>query len=142
MPLSRKTKLVIILIFGILIIGTVLTQSDRLKLFVNDQPKETSPISSEIIADLKIGYDSQEKNYNSISIKSGATALDLIQQIATISSSGKGEMAFITTIDGRQADNGKKEFWEMLVNGKPSQVGAGTYKVQDKDKIEWRISTY
>ena len=77
-----------------------------------------------------------------VAIEQGKTALDLTKQVAKVETKGEGQNAFVTSIDGKIADSAKKEFWEFLVNGKPAEVGAGSYKLKDGDKIEWRISKF
>jgi len=75
-------------------------------------------------------------------IEEGKTALDLTKQVAKVETKGEGQNAFVISINGKVANSVKKEFWEFLVNGKPAEVGAGSYQLKDGDKIEWRISTY
>jgi hypothetical protein len=74
--------------------------------------------------------------------KVGKTALELLQTHAIAEVSGAGTSAFVTGINGRMADNAKKEFWAFYINGKPSQVGAGSYVTKTGDVIEWKIETY
>lgn len=59
-----------------------------------------------------------------------------------LTTTGSGINAYVTAINGRSADPKKNEYWEMLVNAKPSEVGAGSYILKKGDQIEWRISTY
>ena len=77
-----------------------------------------------------------------VELAKGETALDATKAAAEVVTSGEGETAFITSINGREADASKNEFWELVINGENAQVGAGGYKIQDDDKIEWRISIY
>ena len=72
----------------------------------------------------------------------GNSALAATLGVTKVETSGKDENAFVTSINGRAADTKKREFWELLVNGKSSEVGAGSYIIQNGDKIEWQISTY
>lgn len=70
----------------------------------------------------------------------GKSALDLLRvghQVQTKTYSGIGE--FVESIDGAQPDS--KHFWEFFVNGKSSNVGAGGYKTQNGDVLEWKLST-
>jgi hypothetical protein len=55
---------------------------------------------------------------------------------------GEGENAFVTAIGGRAADDSKKEFWSLSVDGEPAQVGAGTLETEDGQEITWTIETY
>lgn len=72
----------------------------------------------------------------------GKTALDVTDQNVDLETSGEGVNAFVTGINGRKADSDKKEFWELIINGKSSEVGAGSYTVKEGDKIEWKISNF
>ena len=67
------------------------------------------------------------------------TALDLLKtghKVGTKEFADIGE--FVESINTVKPD--KKHFWEFFVNGKPSSVGAGSYKPKDKDKLEWKLS--
>src|SRR4030043_556683 len=77
-----------------------------------------------------------------VEIEEGKTALDLTKKVAKVETKGEGENAFVTSFDGRSADEAQNEFWELVINGESSQVGAGSYKVKNGDKIEWRISKF
>lgn len=72
----------------------------------------------------------------------GKTALEATQAVAKIETSGEGINAFATGINGRVADSKKREFWELVINGKSADVGAGSYKIQNGDKLEWKLSLY
>jgi len=66
------------------------------------------------------------------------TALDLLKsnyQVVTKTFSGLGE--FVESINGIKPDS--KHFWAFYVNGKSSNVGAGSYTVKDGDKLEWKL---
>jgi hypothetical protein len=98
-------------------------------------------------ATLSINYGDDQKILSSatskdVEIEEGKTALDLTSEAATIEKTGEGKNAFITAINGEKADSSKNEYWELLINGKPSQVGAGSYAVRDGDKIEWSLSKF
>ena len=77
-----------------------------------------------------------------LTIKSGTTALGLIENTHLVVKKGEKQNAFITGIDGRLADTRKREFWAFYVNGKQAQVGAGSYVIKNNDTIEWKIETY
>jgi hypothetical protein len=88
------------------------------------------------------GAESQVLSVQDLEIEEGSSALDATKQVADVETSGEGEMAFVTSIDGKEADQAKKEFWELVINGKSSQVGAGVYKVKSGDEIKWQISKF
>jgi hypothetical protein len=72
----------------------------------------------------------------------GKTALEATESTVEVVTNGTGENAFVTSIDGREADAKKREFWEFLINGSQSQVGAGSYIVQNNDQIQWKITNF
>jgi len=75
-------------------------------------------------------------------IIAGKTALDLIKEKAKVVTKGESANAYVIEINGKLAEDSKKEFWAFYVNGKMAEVGAGSYKLKDGDKIEWRIEKY
>jgi hypothetical protein len=88
------------------------------------------------------GSGGQVLSVQELEIEKGSTALEVTNQVANVKTSGRGEMAFVTSIDGKEADASKNEFWELVINGESSQVGAGSYEVKSDDKIEWRINKF
>jgi len=75
--------------------------------------------------------------------RTGATALELLLEAdPSAEVTGEGENAFVTAIGGRAADDSKKEFWSLSVDGEPAQVGAGTLETEDGQEIKWTIETY
>ncbi len=91
---------------------------------------------------VQIKADSQTKDYQ-VKGAVGKTALEVTKEATSnVKMTGEGENAFITVIDGREASSDKKEFWKLVINGKDSQVGAGSYTVKENDKISWEIATY
>jgi uncharacterized membrane protein YkgB len=83
--------------------------------------------------------DSKEVTYKG---KDDITALALLKQNAKIETSGTGEMAFVTSINGVSADSTKNEYWAFDVNGQPATVGAGSYVTKDSDTIVWKLSSF
>lgn len=74
--------------------------------------------------------------------KDGQTALallkDLYPKTSTKTAEGMGE--YVTGINCRDA--GASEYWEFLVNGKSSDVGAGTYVTKSTDTLEWKLTSF
>jgi|GEM_PF-3334345 len=67
------------------------------------------------------------------------TALDLLTssyKVETKTFSGAGE--FVNSINGVKADT--KHFWEFIVNGQSSNLGASSYTVNNGDIIEWKLT--
>lgn len=93
-----------------------------------------------VSAVLKIG-DTVPKSFD-ISGFIGKSALTATESVTQVITNGTGVNAFITSIDGREADTKKKEFWEFKVNGTQAQVGAGSYIIQNNDEIQWKITNF
>ncbi len=73
----------------------------------------------------------------------GKTALDATEtSVKEIKTEGSGINAYVVSIEGRMADTKKNEFWELIINDKPSEVGAGSYIIKAGDKIVWQINTF
>ena len=75
-------------------------------------------------------------------IISGKTTLDLTKEKTSVKMKGEGVNAYLTEINSQKALNSKKEYWAFYVNGKMAEVGAGSYKLKEGDKIEWKIEKY
>lgn len=48
----------------------------------------------------------------------------------------------VTSINGRQADPAKKEYWSFYVNGKMAPVGPAEYITEASDVVEWKVESY
>ncbi len=73
----------------------------------------------------------------------GKTALEATKEkVNEIKTEGTGVNAYVTSLNGRAADTKNNEFWELTINGKASEVGAGSYIIKEGDKIIWQIKTF
>lgn len=143
MNLNPKTWLSIAAIIVVALIGWN---------FVNGSPENQDTSTREAVVEqvntvsasitINSGEEEQVLSVQEVKVNEGKTALDLTERVADVETSGEGEMAFVTSIDGIEADASKNEFWELVINGESAQVGAGSYEIKDGDKIEWRISTF
>lgn len=141
-----KKNLMLASVAALVLIGAGVT-------LVNQNTPKASPAKTEnkqvlssqakkVVATVVVKSDSKESKYD-LDKGVGETALD-VTKLATsdIKMTGQGENAFITSINGREASTAKKEFWELRINGKSSDVGAGSYIVKEGDVISWQIATY
>jgi len=85
---------------------------------------------------------SGQKDFIKQEIDVNMTALDLIKEKIKIVTKGEGVDAYVVEINGKLAEDSKKEFWAFYVNGKQATVGAGSYKLKEGDRIEWKLETY
>lgn len=94
-------------------------------------------------ATLEIKVDSTKQDFD-ITQQIGKTALEATQIAldGKVITSGTGSNSFVLGIAGRTADTKKHEFWKLVINGKDSEVGAGSYKIQNNDSVVWQIDNY
>lgn len=91
----------------------------------NSQPSTTSSVKAPVN---DVSYEGQ----------AGKNALEILKSgHKTDTKSYKGLGEIVTGIDGTKADS--KHFWSFYVNGKQSQVGAGSYVTKNGDKITWKL---
>ena len=70
------------------------------------------------------------------------TALDFTKEKAKVTTKGEGSSAYVVKINSKLAEDSKKEFFAFYINDKMAEVGAGSYKLRQGDKIEWKIEKY
>ncbi|OGK16644.1 hypothetical protein A2774_03260 [Candidatus Roizmanbacteria bacterium RIFCSPHIGHO2_01_FULL_39_12c] len=83
-----------------------------------------------------------QDDFSSYQIEEDKTALDLLKQSSSPVTVGEKENAYVAGINGIKAEAEKQEFWAFYVNDKMSSVGAGSYKLKNGDKIEWKVENY
>lgn len=103
-----------------------------------------SPAPSARIVVEKIPVEVKIEGEESISgqVIKDSTALDYLKANYEVVTNGEGVNAYVVEINGRRADDKKKEFWSFYINGKMAEVGAGSYILRSNDKIEWKIENY
>lgn len=79
------------------------------------------------------------EEYLSYRGQNGEDALTLLKKQASIE---KNTSSLVVGINGRKADDTKREYWAFYVNGKMAQVGPAEYQTKTGDKIEWKIEKY
>ncbi|OGM76067.1 hypothetical protein A2394_03340 [Candidatus Woesebacteria bacterium RIFOXYB1_FULL_42_36] len=137
---SRKMKKYLKIILPTVVIlsfGLIFWQAKTSGPVSKNQEGETAKKVSAVL----IINGSSPQSYE-ISEFVGKTALEATQSVAKVATNGTGENAYVTSINGYTADAKKREFWELDVNGSQSQVGAGSYIIQNNDEVQWKISNY
>jgi hypothetical protein len=129
-------KKIMLIAAGVLVVGAVAT---GLVVRMNNAgatktaQTQTTATPTPSVAAKTLSYDGVE----------GKTALELLKtKDSSAVTKGEGTNAYVTTINGYTASDTNKEFWALYVNGKQSEVGAGSYVTKSGDKIEWRIEKY
>ena len=73
----------------------------------------------------------------------GKTALELLEEKADdVGVIGVGANAYVTSINGVEAQESKSEFWALYVDGAAAQTGAGSLETETGQKIEWSLETF
>ena len=126
-------KLIFVFIFVLIIGGVFYSNTNwRGNVFKSITKNDAITVSQQI----------GDSKSNKVTIIEGSTALDLLNKESQVKTKGKKENAFVIKINDRIADETKREFWSFYVNGKQSQVGAGSYILIAGDRIQWKIETY
>lgn len=128
------------IIYGILLIAVVISGYNVWKI-VKSTPQGAVVDRNKITVTQKINIDSSGE-FVAYDENAGITALDLLQQTSIVRLQGTGVAAFVVGINDRIADSKKKEYWALYVNGIPASVGAGSYRINEGDKIEWKIEKF
>lgn len=137
--MTKNTKKLLLLVF-VLLLGFGFW---NLKLRNQKTVVQNEKTVVEYRANLTISDGQDVKSYD-VSQFIGKSALEATNAVldGKMTTNGTGTNAFVTSINGRIADPKKHEFWELDANGAETQVGAGSYIIQNGDKIEWKINTY
>jgi hypothetical protein len=105
----------------------------------DDEPATTPSGSASTSADAAASPEAQDVTELSYAGETGQTALDLLLvHDPDAQVSGEGEMAYVTAIHGRAAEDGQ-EFWALYVDGEMAQVGAGVLDTEDGQQIQWKL---
>jgi hypothetical protein len=143
MKFVQKNLLLSLAAFVILLGGGAYLWSQNNSTSTQPTSTTTSSEEKKTLITVKINDGVEEKSY-SLTEGVGQSALEVTQSATDgqVETNGEGANAYVTSISGRAASSDNKEYWELLVNGQSSQVGAGSYTVKEGDSIEWKISTY
>lgn len=71
--------------------------------------------------------------------RSGIDALTLLKEKTEVEQDKTG---MVVSINGRKANNEKREFWSFYVNRVQANVGSADYITKNDDIIDWKIETY
>jgi hypothetical protein len=132
--MKKYTKIILPVV--VLLIGLGVWQITTL-----NSGNQVENANQEVFANLKIENGVNSQSFD-ISGFVGKTALEATEAKTSVVANGKGVNAFVTSINSRQADTDKHEFWEFDVNGVETEVGAGSYIIKNHDEIEWKINNY
>lgn len=99
-----------------------------------------SPVDAPAGSDYSVNTTAiQSKDTVSHKGQAGKNALEILKSKADIEQNATG---LVVRIDGRKADETKREYWAFSVNGKMAAVGPEEYQTKNEDEIEWKIEKY
>jgi Domain of unknown function (DUF4430) len=101
-----------------------------------EQPKQEQKVTytSNIILVDKDGNTSNKE----ISIEKDQILMDAMKQNFEV----EENQGFISGIGSVKADDSKKEYLALYLNGEMASVGANDIKLQDGDEVSFKIETY
>lgn len=116
-------------ILVIAVVGIFLISPSALNKQKSDNPT-ISPASAQI---------SETKDSFAYKGKNDTDALTLLKERTEVMQDDSG---LVTSINGREADSGAREYWSFYVNNEMANVGPADYITKDSDNIEWKIESY
>jgi hypothetical protein len=125
----NKTILLSIVLFLVLVLAGFWFLKER--NFTEIKSLENTTEKQELVTESK-----DEFKYNG---KEGVDALTLLKEKTAVEQDKSG---MVVSINGRKADNEKREFWGFYVNGEMAQVGSADFKTKNSDVINWKIENY
>ncbi|OGK18486.1 hypothetical protein A2799_00695 [Candidatus Roizmanbacteria bacterium RIFCSPHIGHO2_01_FULL_39_24] len=137
---NPKVYLPIIVVVALLVVGFLFAK----KPVVSPETTKEAQAVQKISVEQKIFESTNdEKGFVKYTVSKGESALDLLKNSEPdVKMKDEGKNAFITSIRGSTADEAKKEYWALYINGEPAEVGAGSYILLPGDQIEWKIKTF
>ena len=126
-------------IYGV-VIAVLLAGAGGLAVYTvtKDEPQPSPSATSQTTEpEQKITFSEDRKTviYDG---EEGKTALETLESLATVTTQDSSFGKMVTGINGRAADP-SVEYWSFYVNGQMASEGAGTYRAQPGDRIEWRL---
>ena len=106
-----------------------------------EPPKQETPVKQTVSVQV-IGVNSTMMQGN-IEVNSSSTAYSVLRELAkqngkSISTKGFGSTVYVSGIDGlKEFDHGPSSGWMYKVNGTPSNIGAGAYRLKAGDQVIW-----
>lgn len=124
------------LTLGIIVLVLVTNIGLGSYLSSKDQAKNSNNTNNVVPTKEQVKSTKDSFTYNGVE---GKNALEILESKTTVEQNNSG---LVVSINGRKADDTKREFWAFYVNGKMAEVGPAEYVTNDGDQIEWKIETY
>ncbi|KAM5319529.1 transcobalamin-1 isoform 2-T2 [Glossophaga mutica] len=113
------------------------------------EPVPVEPRSSSSWVSVNYTVKTNETYFTNVTVKNGSVFLDVMKRAQQINGTvfrftyvESSWGPYITSVQGLEANNNDKTYWELLSEGKPLSQGVGSYVVHNGENLEVRWSTY
>ena len=131
--MGKLTNKIVLSVIGLVVVGLLVFSVVN---STQDQQKNDTAPTTQNTGEHVEQQDSTSFAYNG---EEGKDALTLLNEKTTVEQNQSG---LVVSINNRKADETKREFWALYINGEMAQVGPSEYITKDTDKIEWKIDQY
>lgn len=106
---------------------------------------DTTVTRGRVVIDFAGASNPRPKVSKDFAVPAGSSAWEALKQALgseniSAKDSGPGLGMFVTGFYGVSAAG--NQFWELIINGKPAELGVSSYIVKSGDVLEFRISTF
>lgn len=128
-----------------LIIGFLFGLGYRPQIAIAPQPENSNSVQPSKVASLTIEFDSNNlREVENIYNVQGQTVLELLKTVAQennlpVMTRDYGSLGVMVTQIGDKINGQDNKYWQYYINGKYSEIGAGSYKLTGSEKIDWRF---
>ena len=123
-----KKQAIVLSALIVILLGTIIVSPSIIRK--DSKTVQVSPIITSVSEVNKMfTYEGRE----------GIDALTLLKEETAIKQDDSG---LVISINGRDADSNRREYWSFYVNGKMASVGPADYITNEKDKLEWRLENF
>ena len=112
----------------------------------NHNVPSLEPTAAESVqVSLKLDFQGQGENLElEMQVPGAATVFELLllaksQGELSFESTGSGELAFVTSINGIENEKAGGSNWVFYVNDELASAGSGDYKLSESDKVLWKF---
>ncbi|XP_054419576.1 transcobalamin-1 [Pteronotus mesoamericanus] len=113
------------------------------------EPLPIEPNSSSSWISVNYTVKINETYFTNVTVENGSFFLDVMKRAQEINETvfrftyvESSWGPYITSVQGLEANNNERTYWELLSDGKPLSQGVGSYVVQNGENLEVRWSKY
>lgn len=112
-----------------------------------NQQSNLAPKTSTIEITMSIEFQGRQDDLEFVLIfESGASVFEVLQKaqengLLEFKNSGRGETAFVNSINGVDNERAAGSNWLFFVNNELANSGSDVIKLKDGDRVTWRFSS-